>query len=51
MLSNVVMLIRWHKEDLMVKKFFPLAFRGFFGTGIYDVNVAIVTGCAAMATY
>jgi len=45
MLSNVVTLIWWHKEDLMVKKCFPSIF------GKYDVNVVIITGCATMATY
>jgi len=45
MLSNVMMLIWWHKEDLIVKKIF----HGFFG--VYNVNVVIVTDCATMATY
>jgi len=46
MLSIVVMLIRWHKEELIVKN----VFHGFFEDFLVYVNIAIVMGFAAMAT-
>jgi len=45
MLSNVMMLICWHKENLMVKKCFPWIF------WYISRHVAVLTGSVTMATY